>query len=219
MAGFVVENVLVLVEPCRQSLEVLRAALLVADRVELELVVRHAEAREQLVVELNDLGVDRRVVRSDRLDGELPELAVAAALWRGVAVEGPEGVELDGLRLAVEAVLEVRTRDRRRGLGPKREGAAALVLEGVHLLVHNIGSLPRRALEQRRVLEGRRLDRAVAVERAEALGLAGDQPPERLLGREDVVRASGRLEGRHEARSEMRKGLRSSSAPSVVGGP
>ena len=49
--------------------------------------------------------------------------------------------------------------------------------------------------------------------------VADHPPPERLLGREDVVRAARRLELRVTARSSARNGLRASSAPSVVGGP
>ena len=48
----------------------------------------------------------------------------------------------------------------------------------------------RGAREELGVLEHRRLDRPVAVERAEPLHLADDALPERLLGREDVVRAA-----------------------------
>ena len=174
---------------------------------------------EQLVVELDDLRVDGGIGRADRLDRELPVLAEAPALRCRVPVHGRDRVELDRLRLAVQAVLQVRAGDRRGALGPQRQGTAAAILEGVHLLVHDVRPLARGAQEDRGVLEARRLDRPVAVERAEALGLARHQPPERLLGREDVVCAARRLEGRHEARSGARKGLRSSSAPSVVGGP
>ena len=63
---------------------------------------------EQLVVELDDLGVDGGVGRADRLDRELPVLAEAPALRRRVPVHGRDRVELDRLRLAVQAVLEVR---------------------------------------------------------------------------------------------------------------
>ena len=58
----------------------------------------------------------------------------------------------------------------------------------------------------------------VAVERAEALHLVRHAPPERLLGREDVVGAARPLDLRH-ARSSARNGLRASSSPSVVAGP
>src|SRR6185503_4315876 len=108
-----------------------------------------------------------RVVGPDRLDRELPELAEVAPLRGRVAVHLPERVELDRLRLAVQAVLEVGACDRRGRLRAQRQGAATLVLEGVHLLVHDVRPRAGGALEERGVLEDRRLDRSVAVERAE----------------------------------------------------
>src|SRR4029453_10079176 len=93
---------------------------------------------EQLVVELDDLRVDRRVVGADRLDRELPVLAVAAALRRRIAVHRRDRVELERLRLAMEAVLQVRARDGPRALRAKRERAAAAVLERVHLLLDDV---------------------------------------------------------------------------------
>ena len=208
-----------LVQPCGQALDVRGPTLGVADRVQQQLVVRDSQAGKQLVVELDHLGVDRRVGGADRLDGELPVLAVAAALRRRVPVHRRDRVELHGLALPVQAVLEVGARDRGGRLGPQRQRAAAAVLEGVHLLLHHIRAFAGGAGEERGVLEHRRLDRAVAVEGAQPLGLARDEPPEWLLGREEVVGAARRLEARHEARNGARKGLRSSSTPMVVGGP
>ena len=123
-------------------------------------------------------------------------LAVPSALRRGVPVHRVEGVELDRLRLAVHAVLDVRAADRRRALRAQGERAAAAVLERVHLLLHDVRARPRGPLEERGVLEHGRQDRPVAVERAQALGLVDDVPPERLLGRHDVVRPARPLDPR-----------------------
>src|SRR5207249_8627009 len=57
LARLVVENVLVLVEPGVEPLEVRRPAVAIADRVQLQPVVRHTEPPEQLIVELDQLGV------------------------------------------------------------------------------------------------------------------------------------------------------------------
>ena len=62
-----------------------RAAGRVADRVELQLeAVEQAELAEPGRLQRDHLGVDGRVVGAERLDAELPVLAVAAALgaWR-----------------------------------------------------------------------------------------------------------------------------------------
>src|SRR5436190_14946393 len=149
----------------------------------------------------------------------MPVLAVAAALRRGVAVHRRDREELHRLTLPVQAVLEVGAGDGRRCFGTEGQRAAALVLERVHLLLDDVRAGAGRSLEERGVLEPRGLDLAVAEELAEALRLSDHEPPERLFRGEDVVSAARRLEGRHKARSGARKGLRASSAPSVVGGP
>src|SRR2546427_821239 len=76
----VVQLCVVLVEPLRELLDVGGTAVGVADRVELEHVIGHADAPQELRVELDHFGVDRRIVGADRLDRELPVLAVTAAL-------------------------------------------------------------------------------------------------------------------------------------------
>jgi len=216
LTRLVVENVVVFVEPLHELLDVGGPAVAVADRVQLELILRHAEPAQELVVQLDDLRVDERIVRADCLDGQLKVLPVAAALRRRIAVTRCDRVELHRLREAVHPVLNVCARDRRGRFRAKRERTAAAIRKGVHLLLHDVRSLPGRALEELGVFEHRRLDRAVAVDRAQRLGRAGDVPPERLLVRKDVVGPARSLD---HARSSARNGLRSSSAPSVVSGP
>src|SRR5436190_13217848 len=173
---------------------------------------------EKLLVELDDLGVERGIVGADRLERELPVLAVATALWAPVAVHRRDREELHRLRLPVHAVLDVGAADRGRALGPQRERAAASVLERVHLLLDDVRAGPGCAREEVGVLEARRLDAAVAVERAEALHLPRHPLPLRLFGGEDVVGSARGLDTAH-ARSSTRNGLCKSSAPSVVAEP
>src|SRR4029077_17952816 len=98
------------------------------------------------------------------------------------------------LRLAMEAMLQVRPADRRRCVRPQSQRAAAPILEGVHLLLNNIRSRAGRAREELGVLENGGLDAAIAVERAEALDLARDALPGRLGGRPDGGPSARRLE-------------------------
>ena len=181
------------------------------------------EPPQQLVVELDDLRVDRRVGAADRLDGQLIVLAVAAAPGRAVAVHRRDRVRLDRLRLAVHAVLEVRARDRRRALGPQRQRPVAAVGEVVHLLVHDVGGLARRAREEPRVLESRRLDASPAVERGHLLHHArrAATTRHRSAGRRASRAEPGTssLTSARSARSSRRNGFVCSSRPSVVAGP
>ena len=206
------------VEPRRQLLDVGRTAVLVADRVQLEHVIGDADAAQKLRVELNHLRVDRRVIGADRLDRELPVLAVAPALRPVVPPHRPDRVQLLRLGLALQAVLHVRSADRRRCFRAQRQGSVASVGERVRLLLHDVGAPARRPDDQIRVLEGGCVDAPVPVEGRDVLHLPRHPFPERLLGREDVVGAARRLEARH-ARSSARNGFRSSSAPIVVSGP
>src|SRR3954467_14707563 len=117
-------------------------------------------------------------------------------------------------------MLHVGARDRRRSLGPQRERAVAAVDERVHLFVHDVGGLARRALEQGRVLEPGRGDPSPSVLRALLLH-GSDHTPPQVVAWQDVVRPARRLETSAHAcaRSSARNGLRESSTPSVVSGP
>ena len=162
--------------------------------------------------------------RADRLDGQLVVLAVAAAPGRAVAVHRRDRVRLHRLRLAMHAVLEVGARDRRGAFGTKRQRAVAAVGEGVHLLVHDVGRLARRAREEPGVLEAGRLDAAPAVERGHLLHRANELPP-RCVVRQHVVRAARRLELllasrlRRPARRAARAGTGSSRARGRASSP
>ena len=111
----------VLVEPGIQLLEIRGPAVSVADRVQLEPGASDPEASQELVEELDHLRIDGGVVGAHRLDVELPELAVLPTLGRRVAIDRADEERLHRLRLAVEAVLDVRARDRRGRLRPQRQ--------------------------------------------------------------------------------------------------
>ena len=207
-----------LVEPGRKPLDVRGSAVAVADRVDLEHVLRDAESAQQLGIELDHLRIDRGIIAPDRLDRELPVLAVPALLRTVVPPHRPDRVQLLRLRLPVQPVLEVRAADRRRRLGTESQRPRAAVREGVRLLLHDVGAPAGRADDQLGVLEAGRVDAPIAVQGAHLLHLPRHPLPDRLVGREDVVRAARRLEARH-ARSSARNGFRASSAPSVVVGP
>jgi hypothetical protein len=108
------------------------------------------------------LGVERRVLRADRLGADLRELPVAPLLRALLAEERPDIPELHGLRVLVHPGLDVRASDRRRPLRPQRERASALVLEGEHLLLDDVGGIADRPAEDFGRFEDRRLDLLVA---------------------------------------------------------
>jgi hypothetical protein len=65
----------------------------------------------------------------------------------------------------------------------------ALVLEDVHLLLHDVGRLAHPAGEERRLLDGRRTNLAIAVEREDRARHALHLLPACDAGGEEVVHA------------------------------
>jgi len=125
----------------------------VAHAVDRQAQAADAELREELGEHGDDLGVDLRRRRADRLGAQLVVLAVAAGLRPLVAEHRAVVPELHRLRPLVQAVLDVQAADRRRALGTQGQRTAALVRERVHLLTHDVGRLAHAALEQARLFE------------------------------------------------------------------
>src|SRR5439155_20284468 len=134
----------------------------VAEARELEAQAARADALEQLVQQDDQLGVERRVLGAERLGADLRELPVAAALRSLLTEVRADVPELHRLRFLVHAALDVRARDRRGALRAQGQRAAALVLEGEHLLLDDVGRLADRPAEDLGRLEDRRLERLVA---------------------------------------------------------
>src|SRR5438046_9665375 len=82
----------------------------------MDLRIGNARLAEEPVGELDDLGVDRGTRVADRLDVELPELAVAARLRTVVAEHGSGQGQLDWLRQRLHPVLDIGPHDARRRL-------------------------------------------------------------------------------------------------------
>src|SRR4029450_12077431 len=152
------------------------------------------------------------------------ELSLAAGLGPLVAELGAGADDL-GQAGGQPAVLDEGPDNpggQRRAQG---EGAAALVGEGVHLLLDDIGGLAHPAGEHGRVLEDRGLDRLVAGQ----AGLLEHDPldlgPGPRVRRQVVEGALGGLEAAAHARlprtgsSPCRNGLVARSRPTVVVGP
>ncbi len=115
------EPVPVRAEVVGQQREVGGAAGRVPDRVEQHLGARQAGVAVEADPELDDLGIDGRPGIADRLDVELPELAVAPRLRSVVAEHRTDLTELHRLRPGLHPVLDVGADDAGRRFGPERE--------------------------------------------------------------------------------------------------
>ena len=183
-----------------------RAADRVADRVEGDLHVRDAGVAVEAQGELDDLGVDRRPRVADRLDVELPELAVAARLRPVVAEHRADQGQLHRLGPGLHPVLDIGPHDpggrfgterpRLRLVGPRREPE--------ELLLDGVGRLAQAALEDRGLLEQRGLDLPVAVARSELGGEALEASPGRALVGQQVAGPARSAVGGHGRKSRGR---------------
>ena len=93
----------------------------------------------------------------------------------------------------VHPVLDVRAHHARGELRPQRDLGAALVLEGVHLLVHDVGAFTDAAHEKTGFLEHGRVDLLQAVKRCHRVHLLGHVAPVGAVGRQDVLGAANCL--------------------------
>ena len=185
----------------RQLGDVRRPADAIADRIQVDLDAREPGVAVEAHPELDDLGVDRRPRVADRLDVELRELAVAPGLRAVVAEHRPDLDELHRLRPGLHPVLDVGADDARGRFRPERPRLAVLGprREPEELLLDDVGDLADPALEDVGQLEQRRVDAPIAVAGGEVRGEALEARPGRGLGRQQVARPAGRLEGGHRA--------------------
>src|SRR5262249_3989272 len=102
-------------------------------------------------------------------------------------------------------VLDVGAGDTVRAVRAQGKLLTAAVLEGVQLLVGDIGALGAGAQEDADLLEDGRLDFAVAVRLGDSRCGLLDPAPVGLVGGETVGGASGRFVGRHREIESTRR--------------
>ena len=123
------------------------------------------------------------------------ELAVASRLGPLVPEHGTDRIEAHGLGLDLKAVLDVGAQESRRRLGPEGDRVASAVLEGVHLLLDDIGFVADAAREELRPLEEGQPDLPVAVGLEGSPGRRLHPLPLARLGGENVAHPPHRLDG------------------------
>ena len=179
----------------------------------------HPGLLQELGQQQDQLGVQRGVVRAQRLGADLVELAVAPGLGRLVAEERAPVAQLHRLGQLVHAVLHVGAARARGALRPQRQRAPALVLEREHLLLHDVRGLAHAAREHLGVLEHGRVERRVAGQAQQLVAaLAQRGAALAVLGQHVEGPARGlQLPGhRGYLASSARKGFVARSAASVV---
>ena len=179
----VAERAAVANEVISQGRDETRARLRIAHRVEQQAHIAEAEVTIEAGQQRDDFHIDLGILDAERLDAQLPVLAVTTFLGPLV----PEvRSDVPNLPRRSRPVLHERAHHRRGAFGTEREAPTALVRELVHLLRHDVGVLTD-PLEHLDVFEHRRDREAVAVP-ASAVGEAGnDLHPLPEIGRQDIV--------------------------------
>ena len=179
-----------------QGVAVGRARLAGAKAVELQgHRIGDAQLLPQARSENDQLGIDIRPRLIEDFHADLVELPVAALLRLLVAEHGAGVPELLHLAAAGHAVFQHRAHATGGAFGAQGQGFLVAVEEGVHLLVHHVGTLADATGEQLGVLDDGQADLAVAVA-VEQLGEGAFQvAPDRRLRRQDIVHATNGLQG------------------------
>ena len=178
-----------------------RAALAIAQRVELEhRTIEEAEVAQDRRPAGDDLHIAGRPRHAEELEADLMELALAALL-RTLIAEHRTGVEIFQRQMLAEAAGDEGAGHAGRVLGPERQLLATLVGEGVHLLRDDVGGIAQGALEDLREFEdrGRHLEIAISFRRR-ARGL-DHAPVTAHVFRQEVMCAPNGLQRAHDGRS------------------
>ncbi|MNC35159.1 hypothetical protein D3C75_836320 [compost metagenome] len=125
--------------------------------------VLDAQQAPQAPGQHDQLGVDVRTVEVEHFHADLVELAVAALLRALVAEHRADVPQLLWLAAADQAVLLHRAHAGGGAFRAQGQRVAVAVVEGVHLLLDDVGDLADRALEQLGELDDRHADLPVAV--------------------------------------------------------
>ncbi len=183
--------------PGQERLErcmVLRAAVRAANGVNVDGQVLHAQSAQQTIRQQNQLRVRRSIPCAEAFQTELVMLAQAAALRRLIAENrGVQVVHFAGQRVGIEIILQQAARRARRAFGFERNGAVALVLEGVHFLLHNVRGIAHAAQKQFRMLKHGRADFAETRFRRRLAHLALNVLPTVGISRQHILCAAGCL--------------------------
>ena len=182
-AELVAECAAVTKEVITQGRDEDRARLGVAHRVQQQSHVGESEITVEAGEERDDLDIDVRIIHSQRLDAELPVLAVAPFL--GALVPEVRG-DVPNLPRRRRPVLHVGPNHRCGSLRPEREPATALVGEFVHLFRDDVGVFAD-PLEHLDVFEHRCDRQPVSVPASPIGEPSHDLDPTGRFGRQDVV--------------------------------
>ena len=192
-AAGVAKPVLAAAEIRLQRLVVLFAAGGAADGVDFKDQVLNSKLVKNAADHGNHFGVRRGRSRAEQLRAELVEFAKAPRLGLFVAEAACKIADLHRQRARKHAVLNKGAHGAGGSLRPKSYGALALILKGVHFLLHDVGAVAHAAGKKLRVLKGRKANFFEAVKRSGLKGGFFNILPFSALLRKHILGAPGRF--------------------------
>ena len=125
----------------------LRAAVRASDRVDLQCQIGHAHRGQKIVADRDDLRVRDHIRRTEGFHTELMELSQTAGLRLFITETRNIVVELDRLHFRVHLMFDESTYRRRGAFRLQRNGTSAMIVEGIHFFLHDIGGIADPSLE------------------------------------------------------------------------
>jgi len=116
---------------------------------------------------VDNFPIQGRVAASQGFKAKLLVLSIPPLLGSLVSEDGGEVIEPYRLGQVMHAMLDIGTADGGRALRAQRHRRATTILEGVGLLLHNIGAGTDGANEKASILEDRGIDALIAVKLAQ----------------------------------------------------
>ncbi len=157
--------------------------------------IGHAQLFPEARGKHDQLRVDIRPGLVEDFHTDLVKLAVTALLRLLVAKHRAGVPKLLHLATTRQAMFQNGAHTTGGAFGTQREGFLIAVQEGVHLLVHHIGTFADAAGEQLRVFDDGQTDLAVAIAVEQLRESTFQVTPGRRLRRQDIVHATNGLQG------------------------
>jgi len=123
-----------------QCLYIGGTTILVSDGIQLEVQAPEPQIFVEPPGQGDNLGIEGRILNPYRFAIELVVLAEAACLGTLVAEDGEDRVEFNRLGKDIHAVFQIGPHHGGGGLREEGEAISSFILEGIHLLLHYIGT-------------------------------------------------------------------------------